>query len=110
MLNSVISFGITSWGGNVAGKDKRRINRIIKRAGDLVGTPQEDFDSIFKRRDMTKTKAIIADSTHPLHDEFENRRIKRSGRYRMPKIRTERFKGSFVPRAIMNINKIYQRP
>ena len=32
MLNSVISFGITSWGGNVAGKDKRRIDRIYMRS------------------------------------------------------------------------------
>ncbi|GFS08371.1 proteasome subunit beta type [Elysia marginata] len=35
-------------------------------------------------------KQIISDPTHPLNEDFQGRIISRSGRYRIPEIRTER--------------------
>ncbi|GFR95731.1 hypothetical protein ElyMa_002701500 [Elysia marginata] len=35
-------------------------------------------------------KQIISDPTHPLNEDFQGRIISRSGRYRIPGIRTER--------------------
>ena len=109
MITSVITFGITSWGGNISKQDKDRLDKIIKRASGVVGNKQDDFETLLKQRDITKTTQITFDLTHPLHDNFETRLIDRSGRYRVPIARTGRYKKSFIPRAISNINASYLR-
>jgi hypothetical protein len=48
------------------------------------------------------TSNIVNDISHPLHDNFVM--LPSGRRYRMPKIRTNRFKNSFVPRAIAMVN------
>ena len=109
MITSVITFGITSWGGNINKQDKERLDKIIKRASGVVGKKQQDLGTLLTQRNTTKTKTITTDQTHPLYDEYDSRLIARSGRYRIPKARTGRYRDSFIPRTISNLNASFQR-
>jgi hypothetical protein len=72
----------------------------MKKAGSVVGTKQETFDSINKGRLVVKVNTILDDVTHSLRAVFDSQSIESSGRYRVPVTRTTRFNQSFVPRAI----------
>ena len=44
----------------------------------------------------------MADETHPLHGDIF---VNKSGRIRMPNIKTKRFRNSFLPSAVREYNK-----
>ena len=55
-ISSVLTFGMTCWGGNAFKADrKNRLDKTIRRhRGGLVGTKQESIDTVYHRL-MTKT-------------------------------------------------------
>lgn len=106
---SVLTFGSTCWGGNVSKQDRDRLDKVIRKAGGVVGLPQDSFDTLYNRRTTNKLKDILKDDTHPLRQDIDSRRIERSGRFRVPKARTNRYSSSFVPRAISLYNRNVKR-
>ena len=109
IVSSIMSFGLTCWGGNVAKAERDRLDKIIKKAGGVVGRKQDDLQTMYNRLVKKKTTGILADRDHPLHIEFENRLIERSGRYAQPKGRTSRYTHSFIPTAIHSYNSHFDR-
>ena len=105
VIGSIISFGISCWGGNVSQTEKRRLDKQIKRASGVVGRKQDDIATIHSRQVTKKLTAILADSNHPLFLEFDSRRIDRSGRFRAPAGTSNRYRNSFIPLAIQAHNK-----
>ena len=83
------------------------LNKLIRKAGGIIGCGQNDIDMLCKTKAIKKIRQILNDSTHPLHEEYKV--IPRSGRVRMPKIRTSRFCNSFVPRSIAWSNENFER-
>ena len=109
MITSVLTFGASCWGGNIGKHDQNRINKIIEKAGKVIGETQGPFNYILKQRDISNTERILKDTSHPLYDEYDSRLIRRSGRYRIPKCRTNRYKYTFIPRSITHLNETHQR-
>ena len=105
VISSIMSFGITCWGGNMTETDKQRVNKQIRRAGRIVGREQDDLETMYSRQLTKKLTSVLADSTHPLYPEFDSRRVERSGRFRAPAGRTDRYRHSFIPTAIQAHNK-----
>lgn len=108
-IMSILSFGIVSWGNGIAQSDRERLDRITRKAGRVVGRSQDDIQTITNKRVQKKLSCILKDDTHPLRPDFENTRIARSGRFRLPLLRTERFKRSFFPCAITHFNQHFHR-
>ena len=102
---SVMTFGMTCWGGNISGQDRNRLNKNIKKASGVVGRKQDDVETMYQRLVTHKLTSVLADDTHPLRPEFDSRRMDRSGRFRVPKTRTTRYKHSFIPTAIQTFNQ-----
>ncbi len=100
VLSSVLTFGLSSWGGNISRRDREAIDKIIKKAGGVVGRTQDGFDILYHRRTTNKLNSIMSDASHPMRKEFDGRIIQRSGRMRVPRARTARYANSFVPRAV----------
>lgn len=101
-IESILSYGITSWFSNLAVKYKCEILNLVKTAGKIMGstaplTPQDLFEL------ATIRQTIISDSTHALFPEFS---LMNSGRrYRVPLCKHNRLKHSFVPTSIRLINE-----
>ena len=107
---SILSFGIVCWGGEISGHDKSRLEKIVKKAGRIIGETQLSIEELYDRRLSDKLRHILSDTTHPLYNDFDNNRIDRSGRLRVPRTNTKRYKMSFLPRATYIFNsKFYHR-
>ena len=75
----------------------------------MMGQTLEGVDTLFSRHITSKLNDILIDETHPLRDEYDSRRIARSGRYRLPRVRTSRYANSFIPLSISSFNKQFKR-
>ena len=103
-LESLISFALTCWGGNVRMNNKERINQIIKKANKIISKTSHspsnicDFDSLYHVNCQKKILSIIKDQSHPLSGEilFSSR----SGRPLTIKSNKNRYKNSFLPHAL----------
>ena len=106
VINSILTFGITCWGGNLTQIDADKIGRLIRKAENIIGIDLGDFKSLLNFRIEKKLKCILKDSSHPMYDYFNILKSDKSGRFRVPKFRTSRYGNSFLPSAIrlFNIN------
>ena len=86
-------------------QDKNKIDKLIKKAGGVVGRSQDCIGQTYHRRVMDKLSGILQDDTHPLRSTFGGRVIERSGRMRTLKARTTRYSVSFVPVAVGLFNR-----
>ena len=93
----------------MAQKDRDRLDKIVKKAGGVVGRKQEDIQTTYGKLVTKKTKSILADKEHPLFTEFDSRLVERSGRLRAVKTKTTRHKQSFIPTAIQTHNELMDR-
>ena len=62
---------------------------------------------MFDKRVLKKAHSLLAGEAHPLHHEFEL--LPSGSQYRLPRMRTNRFSGSFIPYAISLLNKARKR-
>ena len=86
--------------------DKRKLQRVRKCAERILGMEMPRWEDVYTSRVAGLTHAIMADSSHPLHNAFE---LLPSGwRLRQQKARTKRCMSSFVRTAIRKHNSTRQ--
>ena len=107
-IRSVFSYGLVCWGGNLPARDKKKIDKIVKKAQSTIGKTQLDFDSIYTEIVLKRTKKIMYDNTHPLNEELEGR-LNESGRIRQFDIKRSRYQNSFLPKAVTLFNEEHSR-
>ena len=105
VISSVLSFGLTCWGGNLTKRDTGRLNKVIRKAGGIIGRTQDDLDTLYDRRTTKKLTVILNDKTHPLRRDFDSLKQDRSNRFRLPVIKTNRYSNSFIPSVIRKHNE-----
>ena len=102
LIQSLLSFNITVWYGNLTVKNKSKLARVVNMAGKITGRPQSHLGEIYKLSVHRKALAITADASHPMYCQFE---VLPSGRrYRLPLARKNVFKKSFLPTAVSVLN------
>ena len=99
IIQSVLSYCLVCWFGNLCKKDKHYINRIVKCA-NRMGVVCSSLDMIFDDSVIKKLSSIQGNISHPLHDLFSSS----SKRLKSIYCRTERYKNSFVPTAVRKFN------
>ena len=104
ILASVLFFAVLCWGGSITVMDKNRINKIIKKAGSVIGLPLDSLETTISKRTKTKLNSILCFDGHPLYPVFDALRSSFSNRLIMPPCSTERFRKSFVPAAVKYFN------
>ena len=65
-----------------------------------MGGRQERIGTAYNRLVTNKLRTLLADETHPLRPDFDNRHTDRSDRFRIPRSRTTQYLQSFIPTAI----------
>ncbi|KAK2183494.1 hypothetical protein NP493_310g02032 [Ridgeia piscesae] len=71
LIESVRSFNIITWYGNVSAKSKIKLVRVVNTASKLIGNEQKHLSSIYNAALKTKARQILYDPTHPLNDTFQ---------------------------------------
>ena len=106
IVSRTLTFGLACWKGNFLKHDRDKLNRIIKIASVVIGKEQEDIGTIHEHRVLSKIKKILNDKTHPFYPIYIQQRIERSGRFRLPRTRTNRNMRSFFQPLSNFITKI----
>ena len=103
VVASAIFFAVTCWGSGMRIADTNRLERLIRRAGDVVGEELDTLTTVAERRMLSRFQSILDNVSHPLYDTLALQRSTFSRRFLSPRCTTERHRKSFLPVAI----KIY---
>ena len=101
VIESILSFCITSWFGLISKKDKNKLHKIIRKSCKL-GVKTNQLDALYNDKLLKFVNKILKDTEHPLNCHF---RFLRSGvRLRSIAHRTGRLGKSFVPSGVRLFN------
>ena len=93
VIQSVLCFCSTVWFSGLTEQNKKKLARIVSQSSKVTGIPLTKVEEIVKSAACSKLHIILKDESHPFHRELV---LNRSGRIRLPKVRTERFRTSFL--------------
>ena len=109
VVSNVWKYCITCWGGNVRGKDRKRVDGLIRQAGRVIGDRLPDFVNVYHNWVRKKLNKIMDDNSHPLFNIFSSVVSERRGRMLLPKAKTNRHKLSFVVQAMKIYSENHRR-
>ena len=104
VVASAIFFAVTCWGSGMRIADTNRLERLIRRAGDVVGEELDTLTTVAERRMLSRLQSILDNVSHPLYDTLAQQRSTFSRRFLSPRCTTERHRKSFLPVAIKLYN------
>ena len=74
------------WGGSIRASDTKKLNKVIKKVGYLLGNALEALELVVERGMLQKLLNIMDNTSNPLHD--------------LP-VREQRVQSSKAPSALM---------
>ena len=77
VICSIIVYGSVCWRWNISKFDRGRLEKIVKKAGHVVGMPLDSFKALYEKRLLKKLMQILNDPTHPMRHCFDRRRSNR---------------------------------
>ena len=95
VVASAIFFAAISWGSGIRACDSKKLNKLVLRAGYVMGTAVVSLEVVMERRMVQKLLSIMDDNTHPLHNLVSKQKSVFSGRLRQLSCRKDRFKNTF---------------
>ena len=102
LVESVLTFNVVVWYGNLGVKGKTKLARIVGMAGKITGAKQDSPSDLYFTAVERKTARILDDAKHPLCSQFQKLRSGR--RYKRPIARKNVYKKTFIPSAISVLN------
>ncbi|TWW81868.1 hypothetical protein D4764_01G0016830 [Takifugu flavidus] len=106
VMASTIFFAAVCWGAGIKAKDANRLNKLIKKAGSVVGCRLDNLDEVVRDRMVLKLRTIMDSPSHPLHNTVDKLRSSFSNRLLQPRCSKERYRKSFLPSAIKLYNSL----
>ena len=104
VVASAILFAVVCWGSRLRVADANRLNKLIRKASDIVGVELDSLTAVSDRRMPLKVRAILQYGSHPLHNTLVEQRSSFSQRLIAPRCTTECHRKSFLPVAIKLYN------
>ncbi|XP_024660821.2 uncharacterized protein LOC111500370 isoform X2 [Maylandia zebra] len=90
---------------SISAGDRKRLNRVIRRASSVLGCPLDPVEVMSDRRTAAKLSSLMDNISHPMQQTVTALSSSFSGRLRHPRCGTERFRRSFLPTAVRLHNK-----
>ena len=92
VVASVLLYAVVCWGGNIKKGDVGRLDKLVRRAGSVIGVKLDSVGTVAERRTMVKMLAIMDNPSHPLHSSFMERCSTFSARMLSVTCNTDRLK------------------
>ncbi|KAK0135140.1 hypothetical protein N1851_029041 [Merluccius polli] len=102
---STIFFAVVCWDSSIRASDSNRLNKIIRKAGSVLGFKLVSLESVMERRMLNKLLTIMDNDQHPLYQTVDRQRSIFSHRLLQLRCRRDRYRKSFLPHAITLFNK-----
>ncbi|KAI4901199.1 hypothetical protein NFI96_027028, partial [Prochilodus magdalenae] len=92
VVASAIFYSVVCWGNSI---NKTAINKLVKKAGSVIGLKLDTLEVVAEKRTLNKLLAVMDNASHPLHRAVEKQRSMFSGRIRQLLCAKERRVRSF---------------
>ena len=102
LVESVLTFNIVVWYGNLGVKGKAKLASIVGMAGKITGAKQDSLSDLYLTAVKRKTARILDNAKHPLFSQFQ--KLWSGQRYKVLIARKNVYKRSFIPSAISILN------
>ena len=102
LFESILTFNIILWYGNLTVKYRCKLSSIVSMAVKVIGCRQNSLANLHRMAVERKARSIVNDQRHPLFSNFQ--KLPSGRRYRVPIARKNLFKKSFVPTAVAILN------
>ncbi|KAI4897720.1 hypothetical protein NFI96_007252 [Prochilodus magdalenae] len=80
VVASVLFYAVVCWGGSISKRDAGRLDRLVRKAGSVLGLELESLTPLAERRALNKLLNIMDNVHHPLHTTIIRQRSSFSGR------------------------------
>ena len=101
-VQSVLCYCLICWGGSLSVKNTVLLDRIVRSASTTIGTTLPTVDELYETYMMKKTRDILKDTSHPLHEFYY---VAQSGcRYISERTQTNRYQYTFLPTSVRLLN------
>ncbi|TWW80173.1 hypothetical protein D4764_10G0012030 [Takifugu flavidus] len=105
VVGSAIFYGIVCWSSSITDRDRRRMDRLVRRASSVLGCPLYSVEVVGNGRMMAKLSSMLNNTSHPLQDTLTALGSSFSERLLHPHCVKERYRRSLVPAAVRLHNK-----
>jgi hypothetical protein len=102
VVESILTFSICVWFGTSTQQQKDRLERVVCTASRIIGCELPSLASIYAKRLLSRSRKIVADTSHPASSLFEQ--LPSGCRFRSLRARTNRFRDSTFPQAVSLLN------
>ncbi|TWW81279.1 hypothetical protein D4764_01G0010940 [Takifugu flavidus] len=68
VLGSAIFYGIVCWSSSITDRDRKRMDRLVRRASSVLGCPLDSVEVVGNGRMMAKLSSMLNNTSHPLQD------------------------------------------
>ncbi|XP_067289387.1 uncharacterized protein, partial [Pseudorasbora parva] len=101
-IESILTNCVTVWYGSCSIAERKALQRVVKTAQRITGTPLPAIQHIQKKRCLHQARSILKDSSHPAYRLFTL--LPSSRRFKCLQTRTSSLKSSFIPKAVSLLN------
>lgn len=70
-IESILSFSLVAWFPHLSIQSLNPLNQIVRWASNLIGEDQLSLSAIYISQLQRKARAVVRDSSHPLHVQFQ---------------------------------------
>ena len=102
LVESVLSFNIVTWYGNLSVKNRARLARVVNTASKIIGVEQKQLCDLYHLSVCRMSLSILHDKTHPLNFCFQH--LLSGRRLNVPLAKKNVYKKSFIPTAVSVLN------
>ena len=104
IIESPLFYAVVCWGSCTTDEDCRRLNKLVQKAGSVVGRRLDPLSAVVEHRMRRKLYSVLENNKHPLYSILAGQRSSCSERLISLRCRTARFRRSFVPTSIRLFN------
>ena len=100
VVASAILYAVVCWSSGSSERDRKRLNKLVRRAGSVLDCSLDSIEEVGERRMLAKLTSIMDNPSHPLHQTVSDLSSSFRGRLLHPRCKKERYRRSFIPAAI----------
>ncbi len=105
VVASAIFYEVVIWGSRILVADRRKLDKLIKKASSVLGCPLDLVEVVGERRMMTKLSSLMNNDSHPMKDTLTALESSISARLLHQKSVKEGYCRSFLPAAVRLYNQ-----
>ena len=70
-MASELSYAVACWGGSIRKRDAGRLDRLVRKAGSIVGSELEAFTTAAEKRTLSRLNSIMDNDNHLFHPVYD---------------------------------------